>query len=133
MSVNVPLSYPTGDKDSNIYYNVEYKNEDSSQPLAPIRVNERSSIPILEKPSEYKLAVSRFEVPTSNIPLMLWGDGPWDPKTNPGSKVDKYEVYFTFDGTTVASILQAPPGSVAPGVGDLYGTGAVWSVQDFLN
>jgi hypothetical protein len=132
MSVNVPLSFPTGDKDSNIYYNVEYKNDDPTQPLKPVRVNERSSIPILEKPSEYKLAVSRFEVPTSNIPLMLWGDGPWDPKTNPGSKVGKYEVYLTFDGTTVASILQAPPGSVAPGVGDLYGTGAVWSVQDFL-
>lgn len=55
-----------------VYYNFRIQPTDGKQTLA--KYSENRVTPILDNPSDYELAVMRFNVPTSNIPLFFWKD-----------------------------------------------------------
>ena len=115
------------DDTSNIYYNIRIVN-DSKSLFKTATYSVTRTAPIVDKPDDYELAVVRFSVPASNIPIMVWGDTPYDVKTNPSSKVDKFSVSMTFDGATVTKFLQFYPNTTG---NDFYGN-TVWNYTEFV-
>jgi hypothetical protein len=141
VKVNVPLSKPPLMPNDNIYYNVEFVNKDITRPAVPIQFNEKSSYPIVEKPDQYKLAVTRFSLPGEFIPIMIWNpnsgaltgapEQDWNARTNPGSKVKKFEVVMEFGGTVIRKYLEAPVNSTNTNY--LYNSPVVWNYKEFVD
>lgn len=121
------------DRDNNVYYNIKIvnrgdptSNNKSKNSLAVYSVNRTSAI--LENPSDYELAVVRFSIPSTNIPIMVWGNSPYNRDTNPSSKVDKYIVSMEFNGTIISRPLVFIPNADD----DLYGN-TIWNYQEFID
>jgi hypothetical protein len=113
---------------NNVYYNIKITNDGSElYKLANYSVNRTSAI--VENPSEYELAVVRFSVPSSNIPVMRWGTDPYDPDSNPSSKIDRMFVTLSFDGVDVTKTLIYIPNSLEP---PSYGP-SIWNYQHFVD
>lgn len=85
----------SGQDDEHVYYNIRVLNDISTTPEKLMRAEfqETRVIPVLTNPNEYELAVVRFKVPTSSIPLFVWTD-------------DEFEISLSFNGTTVATFIQ---------------------------
>jgi hypothetical protein len=133
MSV-VEVKKPTKHKDDidNVYYNVRIRNTTLAL-YKPAVYSVNRVAPILEKPDEYEMAVVRFSVPSTNIPIMLFGEQPYDPITNPSSKVDKLIISMSFDGAVVEKpLLYQPVASADSSIDALYGP-AIWSYQQFID
>ena len=118
------------DSDDNVYYNINIQPR--TEKVIRADYNRTRRYPILDDPSKYELTVVSYNVPTSDIPLLVWGDAPYDPVTNPSSKVDKYAVYLEYEGVVVEKKLEWIA-NINPATGqDLYGK-AVWTYNEFLN
>jgi hypothetical protein len=122
------------DDTNNVYYNIRIVNRGDPSAVgqsqfsqAVYNVNRTSAI--LENPNDYELAVVRFSLPASNIPIMVWGDQPYDKKTNPSSKVDKYVISMSFDGADVSKVLNFIPNSSG---NDFYGD-TIWNYQEIID
>lgn len=106
------------DRENNIYYNVridaQTSNETGANGLPAASFRENRVEPIIENPEHYELAVERFKVPGSTIPIFLW-------------KENLYEVQMEFDGVVITNVLQFIPNGL-----DLYGD-AIWNYQEFLD
>lgn len=112
-STRVPLSLPHASPEDHIYYNVNLINNTNNVGI-PVEYSVSTSDPIIKRPNDYEMAVVRFSVPGSQIPIMVWdkykpvpGGGtpvfpPWDPITAPASKHQKFYVIVS-DGTTTFS------------------------------
>jgi hypothetical protein len=137
INVNVPLSRPSQNPKDNVYYNIDFVNKDENKQVVPIQFSERTSIPVLDRPSDYQLAVTRFSLPGEFIPVMLWdpeGKGAWNADTNPGSKVDKFEVVMEFDGEVKRAYLPQPVNANPANVSPLYGPNfSVWNYKEFVD
>jgi hypothetical protein len=107
------------DQEDNVYYNVRIYNDTETASI-PATFNENRTVPILENPSDYELAVERFKVPASIIPIFLWKpDNLWF-------------ITLSYDGTDVQKQLQFIPNAEYPGSVNFGFTDAVWSYQHFV-
>jgi hypothetical protein len=92
----IPLSKPMGTQDDNIYYNISLTNNTNSI-SAPVSYKRTLNDPLINNPSDYELAVTRFSIPGGKIPIMVWetflnpyqtfgspviDQKPWDPVEN---------------------------------------------------
>jgi len=100
-------------RNDNIYYNVRIQTPTND---TRVELNETRVVPILDKPNEYELAVERFFIPTTNIPIMIFKD-------------DYYFVSFSYNGTTITKSLKWIPNTTGQ---DLYGN-SIWNYQEFLD
>lgn len=117
----------THNDDDNLYYNIKIVNTTTnSRILAEYSVTRVS--PIVDTPSDYELAVTRFGVPATRIPIMVWGSEPYDVVANPSSKVDRFIVTMSYDGASVSEYLTFIPNSVS----GIYGQ-EIWSYQEFID
>ena len=125
--VNRPYRNELGD-DDNIYYNIRIvKNKNDL--FSPAVYNVSRTSPIIDLPSNYELAVVRFSIPASNIPILVWGNDPYDPITNSSSKVDKLSISLSFGGVDYTQVLEFIPNSSG---NDFYGN-TIWNYQEFCD
>ena len=113
------MSNQLQDDEDHIYYNINIrKGEENEGKQFQAVFNETRVEPVLNKPSDYDLAVVRFSIPSQNIPIFLW-------------KENEFKVtisYQNFDFTTTLQwTVNSPAGSY-----DYYGK-AVWNYQDFID
>ena len=101
-------------EDDNIYYNIRIKGSDQNFNRAKFDVNSIETI--VENPLKYELAVIRFSVPTTVIPIFLWkGD-------------EFFSVKMTYGASEVNQFLTFSPNSN----NKLYGD-AIWNYQEFVD
>jgi hypothetical protein len=104
----------TGD---HIYYNIDIRRTDQNKGVAVF--NETRVEPILQKPSDYELAVVRFSIPSQSIPIFLWRENALNVTIS----------YLNFDfKTTLQHIPNTPAGSPF----DFYGP-AIWNYADLID
>lgn len=136
--------YDDGD---NIYYNIAVRKlglptpADGSLGSDLVKYRVTRLYPVLKNPEEYELAITRFNLPASNIPIQVWQPkgqtGPYQPDPdlpnyNPSSKVDKYLVTLRYNDDNFREFLTFAPNSSGQGI---YGD-TVFNYQeilDFLN
>ena len=115
-TINNSMHRITEDADADhIYYNITIKQTPENLGIA--KFSENRVQPIIENPEEYELAVVRFNIPGTQIPIFIWRSG--------------FKVtisYQTFDFTTELNWTPNSPG----GTYDFYGE-AVWTYQDFID
>lgn len=102
-------------EETNVYYNVRIAPE-AGTPYQPISYSENRTVPILDKPYEYELAVVRFRVPTEKIPLFRWEE-------------NKFAIKLVFFGVEYTELLVIAPQNDPL---SFYGK-AVYDVQSFLD
>lgn len=106
----------TEDADADhIYYNISIKANEINKGIATFSENRVQ--PIVECPNEYELAVVRFNIPGTQLPIFLWRDG--------------FKITFSYDGSDFTNELQFIPNTPG-GSYDWYGQ-AIWSYQDFID
>jgi hypothetical protein len=108
------------DQEDNVYYNVRIYN-DTENPSIPASFSENRTVPILENPSDYELAVERFKVPASIIPIFLWKPD------------NKFFITLSFDGVDVEKQPQFVPNGSYPGDIQFSFQDAIWSYQQFVD
>ena len=97
-----------------IYYNFRINaNEDGSPTLA--KYSENRVTAILDKPSDYEMAVMRFSVPSTNIPLFFWRD-------------NYFGITLTHAGTDYFQYLQFIPNTSVVGARK-----TIYSVQEVVD
>jgi len=129
MSVIVKKPYRNAVRDDdNVYYNIRI-NKSNNQLFSPAVYNVSRTAPILDNPSNYELAVVRFSIPASNIPIFVWGDDPYDPITNSNSKVGRLSITLSYAGVNYTQILEFIPNSSG---NDFYGN-TIWNYQEFCD
>lgn len=96
----------------NIYYNFTYYNDDTVD--RPAIISQTRVQNILDDPSNYKLAVIRFNIPAVNIPIQN------------KFKENYYYVKLVFDGAEVLIYVQQIPNAVV-------NLGRIWSYQSFID
>jgi hypothetical protein len=77
---------------THIYYNVRIKADLETRKHAVFSVNRVQ--PVLEKPEDYELAVVRFSLPTTSIPLIIFEDNKYSVSLKIGS--NEYTEYLTW-------------------------------------
>lgn len=70
---------------THLYYNVSIRNN-SSTGSSPASYTETLTSPLLNKCSDYYMAVSRLNVVTNNVPIMIFPIQPY-PNTNPDKSI----------------------------------------------
>lgn len=98
----------------NIYYNVTIKN--TTDNIIRADFNEQRVEPIVNNPKEYELAVSRFSINTSNIPIFIW----------PGDNV------FSITLTYLAVDYTVPIIFIPRRTTNIYGIDAIWYVNEMI-
>jgi hypothetical protein len=113
-----------GEGPDHVYYNATINNPSSATNLIPAVISESRSQPVLENPGAYNLAITRFKVPTNNIPLFIWPDQPGRSESTP------LTVTITFNGQTFQQALD-------PAQGNILSTGDfpffVFTINQLLN
>lgn len=100
---------------NNIYYNFNVKK--GNEIYNYIAVNDTRSQAILEKASDYEIAVARFSLPTNAMPVFIW-------------KGDEYfQIAYTFGSTTVTKYVVFVPSTTG---NDIYGN-SIWTYQQFID
>lgn len=120
-------SSSTIDHDDSVYYNILLKAPETigQQPIPAIFSEERVQ-PILENPSDYQMAVARFNIPTFSIPIMFFKDG----MTGNQTPDEKYFITMSYDGLLIDEFLiHTPSNNPEPG---LYGRPAVYNYASFV-
>ena len=106
----------TEDADADhIYYNITIKQNDINRGIA--KFSENRVQPIVDNPENYELAVVRFNIPGTQIPIFLWRND--------------FKITFSYNGSDFTNDLQFIPNSPG-GNYDWYGP-AIWSYQDFID
>jgi len=118
------------DSPDNVYVNISITRGNAPTSHHAEFSIERNT-PVLQYPQDYEMTIARFSVPTTNIPIMVWGTGNYDAITNPASKVNRFSVTLSFDGVDSTKYLTHVPNVLSPD-GDLYGP-SVWNYQEFIN
>lgn len=108
------------DSEDNIYYNVRIFNPYDGADVITASYSENRTVPVLENPSDYELAVLRFKVPAEVIPIFLWKDP------------SPYYITLNFDGYDSVQQLQFIPDAPPNDDKFLYGP-AIWSYQSFVD
>ena len=110
--------------DDNVYYNIRISDteENNVAQFSSERVQ-----PILQNPSHYELAVARFTVPATKLPIMFFKTGNAADGYDPD---EKYTLTMSFDGLDVVETLIHIPTEFPKA---LYGKPTIWSYQDFLD
>jgi hypothetical protein len=118
---NAQRSNTNADTSDNIYYNIKILNDteqdDANFKIAKYSVNR--TVPILENPSEYELAVIRFKVPAGLIPIHIF-------------KPNEWVITLSFDGLDVVQPLLHIVNKL-PIDGDFEFGDAIWSYQEFAD
>lgn len=98
----------------NIYYNITIKN--TTNAIIRANFNEQRVEPIVEDSKDYEMAVSRFSFDISNVPIFIW---PSD---------TTFSLTYRYLGVDYTTNLLF----VANRTVNIYGTNAIWSVEDFI-
>lgn len=99
-------------EDTNIYYNFTFYNESDFDKSAII--NNTRVQNILERPSDYKMAVVRFNIPAINIPIIN------------NFKDNYYYVRLEYDGEFSQIYMTQIPNEIP-------NAGRIWNYQEFIN
>ncbi len=78
---------------AHVYYNVSIRNTGQTESVASY--SETLTMPLIDKCSDYFMAVARFNIPTNNIPLMIFPVQPY-PNTDPNKSI--YSVTLSYNG-----------------------------------
>jgi len=107
------------DNEDHIYYNIDIRKGLDHKGL-PFQAtfNETRVDNIVNKPSDYDLAVVRFSIPSQNIPIFLW-------------KENEFKITFSYLNFNFTTTLQYIPNSPG-GLYDYYGS-SIWNYQDFID
>jgi hypothetical protein len=116
VNVNTPKNV-NHDGEDNVYYNIRIVNEAESAKHAVYSQNR--TVPILERPEDYELAVMRFSVPALFIPIFLW------------ETPTPFSVSMIYDGADVTEDLVFIPRANNPN-NPPYGE-AVWNYQELID
>lgn len=102
--------------EDNVYVNISMRDT-----VGEARDQAKSNVsrlaPYLDNPNDYAVALTRFDVPAIDIPIMIWSPrgksltDPYQPDPNlpgynPISKVDKFKITMTYDGAIVTKPLE---------------------------
>jgi hypothetical protein len=99
----------------NIYYNFKIKQgENSIYDFAS--TSETRNIPILYKSDEYEMAVARFSLPMTAVPIFIW-------------KENYFKITISFNISIITKTLQFIPNSSG---NDFYGD-TIWNYQEFID
>jgi hypothetical protein len=106
----------THDEPDTIYYDIVIPYKPNDNGFSPAIYQEQLNQPIVYNPQEYYLAVVRFQIPGSNLPIFIADIQPF-PNTDPNLTI--YSVTLTYNGnsspqTYVEFISQLP--FVSPGL-----------------
>lgn len=88
----------SGQDNENVYYNIRIINDQRQDPLEALKpaiYSETRVLPILKRPVDYELAVVRFKVPTSSIPLIIWEEGAWKMAMEYNGSVVSQDMVYT--------------------------------------
>lgn len=126
------VSYNSFQDTHQIYYNVSVRKQEKKA-FSPASFNISRTAPIIQKPSDYELTITRFNIPSRNIPIFVWGSGNYQPEPslpnyNPNSKVNKYFITFSYGGVDVTQALEFIPNGAASFYGD-----AIWIYQQMVD
>jgi hypothetical protein len=79
------------------YFNVKILNPPESDDFTKrASFKETRSVPVLENPSKFEMAVARFKIPTSGIPLLITDNF-------------NFTMSLDFNGTTISTNIVTPP------------------------
>jgi hypothetical protein len=137
-----------GDTDF-VYYNIDIRSDPSTEQPTLAQYSISRLAPILHKPDDYELAVTRFYLPASEIPIMIWNprgktlSDPYQPNPdlpgyNPASKVDKFVVSMSYNldpDTDPNNYVQKPlvfPPNYNTSFTDIYGD-SIQSYGEFFD
>jgi|WetSurMetagenome_2_1015567.scaffolds.fasta_scaffold09542_5 hypothetical protein len=131
-----PQSNPGEDfQPDNIYVNMIFDNTTGAQPIPATIVN-NFSVPVVNKPDDYYLAITRFDIPLSEIPLFICPIVPnqGDPDLTPfyigidylGVKYPINVHFFSYQSVLNAPVQDKPYQVITP----YY---YMYSVQQFLD
>jgi hypothetical protein len=113
------MSNQLADDEDHIYYNINIrKGPENKGKSFRAEFDENRVEAVLNKPSDYVLAVVRFSIPSQNIPIFIW-------------KENEFKVtisYQNFDFTTTLQWIPNSPG----GTYDYFGP-SIWNYQDFID
>jgi hypothetical protein len=116
VNVNVPKNV-NHDGEDNVYYNIRITNEEDTAKHAVYSANR--TVPILEIPADYEMAVMRFSVPALFIPIFLW------------ETPTPLSVSMRYDGEDITEDLQFIQRADNPN-NPPYGE-AVWNYQELVD
>ena len=97
-----------------LYYNFRITNNENIYKLVDYK--ETRTVPILNNSSDYEIAVERFTIPYSSIPIFIW-------KSN-----DLYKIKMVYNNDIITKPL------IYNGVNDtIYNNNGIWSYQVFID
>jgi hypothetical protein len=124
--------------EDNVYVNISMRDiEGKANDQAKSSVSRLA--PYLDKPNDYAVALTRFDVPAVDVPIMIWSPkgknitdpyqpNPKLPNYNPISKVDKFKITMAFDGAIVTKPLEWVSDTSLDV--DIYGE-SIWNYREF--
>ena len=89
---NTKQNWTEHEKGDYIYYNITVRNEETSDRTINAVFSENRIVSVLTKPSEYQLAVVRFKIPTTNIPIFIY-PRPGEPQFAVSLEYDGYQTF----------------------------------------
>jgi len=92
------LMKPLDTQKDHIYYNIKIHNDGIDDTNIPIFFNENRGSPLVEKASDYYVSIIRFNLETTNLPVLLLRPDT-NILTNPTKNINQlvYKIGFSFD------------------------------------
>lgn len=119
MAASFASSWESSPNDpATVYYNARVSNQDPSQVIPISYVDNRASV-VLDNPAKYRVAVVRFSVPSSQVPLFFFESSISVPPAPPG-------------GESVVTLVHIPSGDEYPFEMVRPGDPAVRSAQAYI-
>ena len=94
MSMSKQLIKSSKDTDTNIYYTAHVINPPSSTKLLPAVFQEERNSPIINNPSEYNMAIIRFNIPSDSLPLFEFEENTYSVTLSYNGH--DYQAYLTY-------------------------------------
>lgn len=108
-----------------VYLNINIKGSSNPEISTDAEYSENRTVPILDNPSEWIVAMVRFYAPAYDIPIFRWGTQDPEPLEDPNLKV-----YFKFGGFLMSASVRYIS-QTNSNVNNPYGR-VVWNYTDFL-
>lgn len=90
---------PDIDSEDNIYYNVLITNDKTEEDEAEYNVTSKKTI--VENPQDYYLTITRFEIPPTAIPILIFNEN----IPAPGEIDQRFKVSAEYDGNVITKVI----------------------------
>jgi hypothetical protein len=121
------IKYDIDYSDQNVYINIEQYNPIKIGYTSPelLASNITNSMPIIDDPSKYRLAVARFKIPTSSFPLFFF------PEEKVADQIYRVAVRDDTDPNNVIEVQK--PVKYQTVCNDCYYTNSIFYYQQFVD